>query len=85
MQYFRKGCMYTPGTVDYDLQELLFALFQTGQFMRDQDCGHIVTMFQPFPAVFEVYTLEVYHKSMVSGLMVYGMMRATKKSVPSPQ
>lgn len=27
----------------------------------------------------EVYTLEVYHRSMVSGLMVYGMMRAIKK------
>lgn len=26
----------------------------------------------------EVYTLERYHRSMVSGLMVYGMMRATK-------
>lgn len=26
----------------------------------------------------EIYTLEKYHKSMVSGLMVYGMMRATK-------
>ena len=27
----------------------------------------------------EVYTLEKYHKSMVDGLMVYGMMRAIKK------
>ncbi|CAE7835004.1 unnamed protein product [Symbiodinium sp. CCMP2592] len=27
----------------------------------------------------EVYTLEKFHKSMVSGLMVYGMMRAVKK------
>lgn len=27
----------------------------------------------------EVYTLETFHRSMVSGLMVYGMMRATKK------
>jgi len=27
----------------------------------------------------EVYTLERYHLSMVRGLMVYGMMRATKK------
>jgi len=27
----------------------------------------------------EVYTLEQYHKSMVSGLMVYGMMRAVKQ------
>jgi len=28
----------------------------------------------------EVYTLEQYHLSMVSGLMVYGMMKATKKA-----
>lgn len=28
----------------------------------------------------EVYTLEQYHRSMVDGLMVYGMMKATKKS-----
>lgn len=27
----------------------------------------------------QVYTLEKYHKSMVDGLMVYGMMRAIKK------
>ena len=27
----------------------------------------------------QVYTLEKYHKSMVDGLMVYGMMRAVKK------
>lgn len=27
----------------------------------------------------EIWTLEKYHQSMVDGLMVYGMMRATKK------
>ena len=40
----------------------------------------VVALFDThFSGTHEVYTLEKFHKSMVSGLMVYGMMRAVKK------